>query len=201
MTKLQLTSAAVIVLVVAIAIPTAFLVGKRVADKAAYVHGLEVELRSLKEQRTAVRQETSDKVDEVVEERKAIRTPQQATDDINQTLGTHVTLVQRPDEPEVSPVSHFDIPTGEVQRVTSAITSWKVQSIQLAGCQKELGLCDLQVKNLEKQLKASKPSTLKKLLDCSLKVAVPAGIGKLAGGNGWAVAGGAAGAGSCVVSW
>ena len=198
-------SIAALVLIVAASVAIAYIIGKRTADKEAYIAKLQRDYAELKEQRSEVKNETSESVASVRQNRASIRTPQEAVTDINTNLGTHIGIVpsgaQGASVGDVPPVTQFHIPTSEIQRVTAAITDYKVLEVELSGCKKELDVCDKQIANLEQQLKKSKPSTLGKIGRCALQIAIPAGIGKLAGGNGWAVAGGGAGVGSCIVTW
>lgn len=173
----------------------AYWIGKRTADHAAYVKGLEAQLDTFKKQasgmakqdqalvddRKKINQSTSEDAALVRHERATIRTPEQALEDVNTNLGTHIVFdtgrVQGIDIPNAPSI--WKIPNGDISRITGAITGYKVQGVELSGCKQELKKCDeqiakkderltnanAQIANLEKQVKANKPSRFRNCLN------------------------------------
>lgn len=106
------------------------------------------EVAILKAQRSEVKQETAQKVETVKQERQTATTPQKQVEYIERYVPVHITSLpivagQPPDAPSAV------IAQNELPKLADYVAQCETCKVERTGLQKELKLCDEQVKALE----------------------------------------------------
>lgn len=110
----------------------------------------EVTVAMLQQQRAEVKQETAQKVQEVQQERQQAKTPAKQIEYVERYIPIHMTSLpvvagQPPDAPSAS------IAQQDLTKLADYVAGCETCKVERAGLQKQVTLCDEEVKALEKR--------------------------------------------------